>query len=89
MIAMVRITNTAVLRFQEFVANVSQPDAVAALDTPVMALAAKMGACAVILPRGQRAVIQDGAVVTVLPPRKRRHYAARIATRTTWEDETL
>jgi len=86
---MIRVTNHAVIRFQERIANVPKPDVLAALDTPAMALAEKMGACAVILASGHGAVIQDHAVVTILPPRKRRHHGARIATNTTWGDETL
>lgn len=86
---MIRVTNHAVIRFQERIANVPKADVLAALDTPAMALAEKLGACAVILSGGYRAIIQDHAVVTILPPRKRRHHANRIATNTTWEDETL
>ncbi len=85
---MIRVTNHAVIRFQERVSNVSKPEVLAALDTPAMALAQRIGACSVILATGHRAIIQDHVVVTILPPRKRHHHARRIATNTTWEDET-
>lgn len=85
---MIHITHHAIARFQEQVANLPEAEVRAMLDTPIMALAETMGATAVILRGGYRAVIHERKVVTILPPRKRRHHAPRIATQTTWMDET-
>lgn len=75
------VSSHAISRYRERVAPVDQSTAVAALRSPVITLAARIGAPLVRLPGGQRVVIEDGVVVTVLPKdhwtaaldRRRRH----------------
>ena len=65
---MIHVTAHAAQRFRERVANTTDDAIRAALDTPAVRLAAKLGAPFVRLPGGQRVVLgDDGAVVTVLP----------------------
>jgi len=84
----IHVTTYAIQRYQDRVSNLPDCEVCAALDSRAMRLAEDMGTCRVILPTGHRAVVKGGAVVTILMPRRRRHHAARIATNTTWEDET-
>lgn len=46
--------------------------AIAAMDTPIIRQAIAMGCCGVKLGSGQRLIIADGKIVTVLPNVKRR-----------------
>lgn len=85
---MIHVTSHAVLRFQERVQNLPAETVKAILTGPTFQIAADFGARCVILPHGQRAVIQHHAVITILPARHRRHKACRIATNITWGDET-
>jgi len=64
---MVHVTTHAIERYQERVRNVPEEEARAALDSPVINAAASFGAPFVRLPGGQRAVVVDGNVITVLP----------------------
>lgn len=84
---MIHVTNHAVLRFQERVANVPAETVKAMLSAPLFELAVSLKATAVVLSTGQRVVLSGADVVTVLPARKRHHKSKRIATNTTWEDE--
>lgn len=61
------LTTHATERYRERVADVSVAAVVAALDTPAIRLALCIGARAVRLPSGHRAVIKDGAIVTITP----------------------
>lgn len=65
-----RITAHAIERFQERVANVSADEARETL-TSLTRQAAAFGAPYVRLGTGQRIVINDGAVITVLPDHTR------------------
>lgn len=86
---MIRITHHAVQRFQERVANLPEAEVRAALSTRAFEIAATLGTCCVILPQGHRAVVADGAVITIYPPKSRpRRIAPRLAVNTTWIDET-
>lgn len=62
-----KITGHAVSRFRKRVEAVPYDMAVQNLDTPTIRLAIEMGACGVKLPSGHRAVIWNGAIVTVHP----------------------
>lgn len=61
------ISAHAVQRYQERVANVSDEQARAALNSPAVNLAANFGAPFVRIATGQRIVIENHVVVTVLP----------------------
>lgn len=61
------ITEHAIERYQERVANVSEADARIALSSPAVTTAADFGAPYVKLGTGQRIVIEGGRVITVLP----------------------
>jgi hypothetical protein len=69
---MIHITAHAIQRFIERVAKVSVQDARERLSSPAVIAAAKFGAHYVRLGTGQRIVIQDGKVITVLPSEHRR-----------------
>lgn len=58
----------AVERYQQRVADLPEAAARAALDCPAARLAARIGAPFVKLPGGQRIVIRNATVITVLPP---------------------
>jgi hypothetical protein len=60
------ITAHAVSRYRERVAAVSYDEAVAAMDTPFVRRAIEIGACSVKLATGQRLVLHEGRIVTVL-----------------------
>lgn len=64
---MIHVTAHAVVRYQERIANLSDDDVRARLDTPAIRAAIKFGAPYVRLGSGHRVVIANGAVVTVLP----------------------
>lgn len=61
------ITHHAILRYQERVSPVSDEEARAALKSPAIKTAATFGARTVILGTGQRVLIRDHAVITILP----------------------
>jgi hypothetical protein len=61
------ITLHAIQRYQQRVENVPAAIVVERLCGPAFECAMRMGKASVILPQGNRAVIQDGAIVTVLP----------------------
>lgn len=62
----VHVTHHAVQRFQERVANWPEERVRAAMSSPLVHKAAAFGAHYIRLGTGQRIVIQDGTVVTVL-----------------------
>ncbi len=62
-----KITGHAVSRYRKRVDALSYDEVVAQLDTPAVRLAIEIGACGVRLPSGHRAVIVNGAVVTIHP----------------------
>lgn len=64
---MIHVTYHAVSRYRSRVAPVSYEDALAALSSPTIQRAADFGAPFVRLGTGQRVVIANGVVVTVLP----------------------
>jgi hypothetical protein len=66
---MIHVSSHAISRYRECVAPVSYDEARAALATPVIEAAACFGAHYVRLGGGQRVVIEEGTVVTVLEPR--------------------
>lgn len=61
-----RVSDHAVQRYRERVEHVSEDEARDRLSGPVFDLAGAMGACAVVLTSGHRAVCQDGVIVTIL-----------------------
>lgn len=61
------VTHHAIVRFQQRVANVSHEVARSILSSPVIQKAAQFGAHYVRLGTGQRVVIDQGKVITVLP----------------------
>jgi hypothetical protein len=63
----IRVTKHAIERYCERVANVTQDAAVAALSGPTIQKAVQFGARHVILGGGQRVVIEQGRIITVLP----------------------
>jgi len=64
---MIHVTAHAVSRYRERVEPVGYDEAVAALTSPAVQAAFDFGARFVRLAGGQRIVIEDGRVVTVLP----------------------
>lgn len=62
----ITVTRHAIERYQERVEPVSDDEAVARLSCPAIEKAAAFGARYVVLGCGNRAVIVDGHVVTVL-----------------------
>lgn len=63
----VHVTAHAIARFKERVADLPEPEIVAALSSDTIAQAVDMGCCAVKLGSGHHAVIKGYSVVTVLP----------------------
>lgn len=63
----ITVTNHAIERYQQRVANVSVAEAIAALSGPAFQIAHKIGRGAVRLPSGHRAICLNGVVTTVLP----------------------
>jgi|GEM_PF-1726987 len=61
------ITRHAIRRYQERVANVPAPEVWRALDCRAVQLAIELGAHFVRLAGGQRAVLRENRVVTILP----------------------
>lgn len=61
------ITTHAIARYRQRVADVSEQEARAAISSKTVELAADFGAPFVRLGTGQRVVIANGVVVTVLP----------------------
>lgn len=64
---MVHVSTHAIERYQERVRNCTEAEAIAAIDTPAVNLAANFGAPYVRIATGQRIVIENHVVVTVLP----------------------
>ncbi len=60
------VTAHAIERYIERVEAVSEDEAIERLSGPVFDLAGAMGACAVILTSGHRAICENGHIVTVL-----------------------
>jgi hypothetical protein len=60
------ITEHAIQRYRERVEDVTEDQARERLSGPVFDLAGAMGACAVVLTTGHRAICEGGAIVTVL-----------------------
>jgi hypothetical protein len=73
---MIHITRHAIERYRERVEPVDEGTALARLRSPVISKAVAFGCGSVKLPGGQRVVIEDGCVVTVLPRKRpcRRRY---------------
>lgn len=71
------VTQHAIQRFQERVAPVTPEEARAALSSPTIHKAVEFGAIAVTLGTGQRIVINDGSIITVLSKERRRIHARR------------
>lgn len=65
------VTQHAIERFIERVAPVTPEEARAALSTDTITKAAEFGAIAVTLGTGQRIVINNGAIITVLSKERR------------------
>lgn len=63
----VHVTNHAIERYRERVADIPDVDIIEALNSPTIRQAADIGACSVKLGTGQHAVILNGTVITVLP----------------------
>jgi len=61
------VSSHAISRYRERVAPVSYEDAKAALTSPTILFAAEYGAHYARLGTGQRVVIEDHCIVTVLP----------------------
>lgn len=61
------VTAHAIIRFQQRVSNVSEDIARQALSSTIIQRAAEFGAHYVRLGTGQRVVIDQGKVITVLP----------------------
>ncbi len=68
---MSHITRHAIERFQERVQNLPTDQVVAALSTPFIQRAIEFGAKYVKLAKGQRVVIENGRIITVLPKEHR------------------
>ena len=64
---MVTVTRHAIQRYQQRVRAVSDDEAITALTTPAIVIAANFGAKYVRLGTGHRVVIQNRAIVTVQP----------------------
>ena len=63
----VHVTAHAIHRYQERVCACSDDDARTALTSPAIRTAAEFGAAAVKLGTGQRVLIRDHSVITILP----------------------
>ncbi|GAM06345.1 hypothetical protein [Novosphingobium sp. MBES04] len=74
---MIRITSHAITRAMERLPGIqSEAEAIAALDTPAVQCAAEFAKGAKVHVKrdtGQRIVIEDGKVTTVLPPNTWKH----------------
>lgn len=68
---MIHVTTYAIQRYQERVRNVPEAEVRAILSGKAFQTAAALGTCCVIMPQGHRAVVVDGAVVTIYPPDSR------------------
>lgn len=73
-----RVSQHAIERYQQRVADVSEAEAEAALSTPAIKAAAAFGAEFVRLGTGHRVTLQNGVVVTVQPVA---HYRKQIGRR--------
>lgn len=66
------ITKHALERYQERIANIPDDEVEQRLLTPTMRLALQWaGQCTVRLSGGERCVVKDGVIVTVLPRKAR------------------
>lgn len=68
------ITSHAIQRYQERVANIPEAQIIERLNCAAVRAAISFGAPYVRLPSKHHIVIQDGKVVTVLPPDTARYY---------------
>lgn len=75
---MIHVTAHAIERYQERVANVPDEEARVAICSPAVLKAAEFGATYVRLGTGQRIVIEDGRVVTVLPAESFKRQVQRV-----------
>lgn len=69
------VTLHAIERYKQRVENVPSAVVIERLSGPAFFALDRLGGGSVILPSGNRAVVQDGSVITVLPlnkPRKRK-----------------
>lgn len=71
------ISQHAIERYRERVADLPDDVIRAALNSKVIRLASSIGAPFVKLPGGQRIVVQNAAVVTVLPSEHKTHRLVR------------
>lgn len=71
----VQLTRHAIQRYRERVADVPPAAIWAALDCPAVRLAIEFGARFVKLSGGQRVVIQENRIITILP---RDHYTGSL-----------
>lgn len=62
-----RVSSHAISRYRRRVEPVDYNTALAALSTPAIQSAARIGATSVILPNGCKAIIRNQCVVTVKP----------------------
>jgi len=67
------VSRHAMDRFRERVANLPDRQIFERLSTPIFELAVELGASAVRLPSGHRAVIKNTTVLTVLPKQEVHH----------------
>lgn len=72
MMPVVEITQHAVDRYRERIADIDPPAARAAMSTPAVQLAADFGASFVKIATGHRLVVKQHRVITVLMPIKHR-----------------
>ena len=61
------LSDHAALRYQQRIADIPRDAIEQAIDTPAFRAAMEIGARAVILGSGHRAIIKDGVVVTFTP----------------------
>ena len=64
---MIHVTHHAIERYRERVADLPDAAIVEALSSPTICVAADFGARAVKLSGGQRAIIREHSVLTVVP----------------------
>jgi hypothetical protein len=74
---MIHITAHAIARYRERVADLSDEAIRAILSSPAIQAAAVFGAKYVRLGTGQRVVISEGAIVTILPSEHYRRMVGR------------
>jgi len=77
---MVHIAQHAIMRYQERVENLPEEKIIEILSRPIFEKAVKFGAPFVKLAHGQRAVIENGAIVTILPSVAKQRYLSSATT---------